>query len=269
MTFARRVLIAALIIQAFGFAREILFAIGLDRYVEAVTTLSDPTLVVATLVLLVSLALIVPIWRGNRWAPLATVPMLVLLIISAVPLFAPMFGSPSAGNFAAWLTVTVILTSAIAAVPFAVIAALEGFGRSPSSATVERGFSAASMFLIAVGGAVLGMTTLAVAVAATPRSGDAAFDRPPDDVVTVAMRGLVFEPQRLSLGGGRMTAVFLVNEDGYDHSFDIDSLDVHVMVPGGQTKVVMLSPSRGETLAVYCGIPGHAESGMVGEIVVE
>jgi uncharacterized cupredoxin-like copper-binding protein len=269
MTFARRVLIAALLIQAFGFVREILFATGLDRYVEAVTTFSDPTLVVATLVTLASLALIVPIWRGNRWAPLATVPLLVLLIISAVPVFAPMFGSPSAGNFAVWLTVTMILTSAIVAVPFAIIASLEGFGRSSSSATVERGFSATSTFLIAVGGAVLGMTTLAVAVAASPSGGDAAFDQPPDDVVTVAMRELRFEPQQLSLGGGRTTALFIVNEDGYDHSFDIDSLHVHVMVPGGQTKVVMLGPSPGETLALYCGIPGHAESGMVGQIVIE
>lgn len=269
MTFARRVLIAALIIQAFGFVREILFAIGPDRYVEAVTTFSDPTLIVATVVLIAGLALIVPIWRGNRWAPLATVPLLAMLVFAAVPVFAPMFGNPSAGNFAVWLTLTVILTSAIVALPFAIIASLEGVGRSPTSATVERGFSGASMFLIAAGGAILGMTTLAVAVAATPRAGDAAFDRAPDDVVTVTMRGLRFEPQQLSLAGGRTTALFIVNEDGFDHSFDIDSLDIHLMVGGGQTRVVMLSPTYGETLAVYCGIPGHAESGMVGQVVAE
>lgn len=271
MSFARRVLIAALVIQVAGFLREIFFAVGLERYMEIMVTGSDPTLLVATGVMIGVLLLLLPIWRGNRWATLAAVPLMVLLLVAALPVFAPMFGTPSSANFAVWLTLTVILVASLVGVPFAVIAALEAFGRREPGAAVQGSlFSPAAMLVSAVAGSVVGMSLLAVAVAATPRpEGGPNLAGSPDDHTSIVMRDVRFEPADLRLAAGRTTALFVINEDGFDHSFDIDELDVHVRIPGGATSVIMVRPEAGQVLQVYCGVPGHTEAGMVGRLVAD
>jgi uncharacterized cupredoxin-like copper-binding protein len=270
MSFARRVLIAALLIQVVGFLREIFFAIGVERYLQALVGGSDPTIIVATGVFVGVLVLLAPVWRGNRWATLATVPLMGLLLLAVLPVFGTMFGSPTSGNFAVWLTLTIILVAAAIGIPFAVIATLESFGRrTPRPALVGSLFSPSALFVSAAGGALVGMTLLAVAVAATPASGGTLPSGAPDDYASIALRNVRFEPADLRLAGGQTTAVFVVNEDGFDHSFDIDALDIHVRIPGGQTSVVMFTPEVGETFEIYCAIPGHTEAGMVGRLVAD
>jgi len=270
MSFARRVLIAALVVQVVGFLREIFFAIGVERYFDTLLGGSDPTILVATGVMLGVVGLLVPVWRGNRWATLATVPLMAVLLLAVLPVFGTMFGSPSSGNFAVWLTITIILVAAALGIFFAIAATLESFGRRPPRpAIVGSLFSPAALFLSAVGGSVVGMTLLAVAVAATPTAGGGLTAGTPDDYATVVMRDVRFEPAELSLAAGRTTAIFVVNEDAFDHSFDIDELDIHVSVPGGRTSVVMVTPQAGTALQIYCGIPGHTEAGMVGRLVAD
>jgi len=270
MSFARRVLIAALIIQVIGFLREIFFAIGLERYLQAVVSVSDPALVIGTVVMIVVVGLLVPLWRGDRWATMATVPLLGLVLLAALPVFGPMFGGPSSGNFAVWLTLTIMLVAAAVGIPFALIATLEAFGRrTPRPAMVGSLFSPSALFVSGVTGAVVGMTLLAVAVAASPSAGGGLTVGAPDDYTSVVMRDVRFEPADVRLAAERTTAIFVVNEDGFDHSFDIDELDIHVMIPGGQTSVVMVTPQAGDTFDIYCGIPGHTEIGMVGRLVAD
>ena len=272
MSFARRVLVLALVVQALGFVREIAFAIGIDRYVTAITTLSDPTLVVATLVFVMALAVLVPVWRGNRWATLSTVPLMSVLLAAVVPAFGSFFGSPSTANFLVWLTLAIILVAAVVGIPFAIVATLESFGRVGPTAALraDGGFGASAVFIAIAVGSLIGMTTVAVAVAAgPPPSGAAALQGPPDEAMTVTLHDVRFEPARLELGAGSMTAVFITNEDPFDHSFDIDELDIHVHVPAGQTTVVMVEPTTDGPLRLYCGIPGHREAGMVADLMVE
>ena len=112
------------------------------------------------------------------------------------------------------------------------------------------------------------MTTVAVAVAAGPTpSGGSVVDGAPDATLAVGLRELRFEPERLELEAGRTTAVFVTNEDAFDHSFDVDELDIHVRVAAGQTAVVMIEPTATGSLKLYCGIPGHTEAGMVADLV--
>jgi len=272
MSFARRVLVLALVVQVLGFVREIVFAIGIERYVTGFTTLSDPTLVIATVVFVAALVVLAPVWRGNRWATLATVPLMVVLLAAVVPAFVSFFGAPSSTNFLVWLTLTTILVATVVGVPFAVVATLESFGRVGPTAALraDGGFGAAAVFIAVAVGSLIGMTTVAVAVAASPAaSGPGALGGAPDVTMTVTLRDVRFEPDRLELDAGSMTAVFVTNEDPFDHSFDIDELDVHVHVPAGQTTVVMLEPMAGSALRLYCGIPGHTEAGMVADLIVD
>ena len=271
MSFARSLLITSLVVQAFGFVREIVFAIGIERYVTSLTTLSDPTLLVATGVFIGVLALLGPVWRGNRWATLATIPLMVVLLGAVVPPFATLFGSPSTANFAVWLTLTVILVAAVAGIPFAIVATLESFGKLRPGAAVQAGggFAGASLFIAAVVGSIIGMTTVALAVAASPPTGSGTVGGAPDATLSVTLHELRFEPDPLALEAGRATAVFVTNEDAFDHSFDIDDLDIHVHVAASQTAVVMVEPSSAGSLRLYCGIPGHAEAGMVANLSVD
>jgi nitrite reductase (NO-forming) len=271
MSFARRILVLALVVQALGFVREVVFAIGIERFVTTVTTLSDPALVAATGAFATALAVLVPVWRGNRWATLLTVPLMIILLAALLPATGSFFGSPSSANFLVWLTVTTILVAAVVGIPVAVVATLESFGRLPPTRALRAGggFGATAVFVAGAIGSLVGMTTMAVAVAAGPApSGGSVVDGAPDATATVGLRELRFEPQRLELEAGRTTAVFVTNEDPFDHSFDVDELDVHVRVAAGQTAVVVLTPEAAGSLALYCGIPGHTEAGMVADLIV-
>jgi uncharacterized cupredoxin-like copper-binding protein len=270
MSFARRALVMVLAIQAIGLLRQILFAFGLERFLGAVGR-AEPVGVIVGGLLVSIIVLIVPVARGNRWATLATLPVLVLLLVALLPVFAPIFGAPNEGNFAVWITLTVVVfATALVGIPFSVVATLESFGRlAPADEESGHGFSAANMFAVASAGAITGMAALAVAVAASPSTGDAAFDQPPDASASVTMSDLRFEPDDLQIAAGQSTAVFVTNADGFDHSFDVDALDVHVFVPAHQTKVVMLYPDVDAVYDLYCAIAGHRDSGMVGRVVAQ
>jgi uncharacterized cupredoxin-like copper-binding protein len=269
MSFARRALIVVLAIQAIGLLRQILFAFGLERFLGALGR-AEPVGVIVGGLLVSIIVLIVPVARGNRWATLATLPVLVLLLVALLPVFAPIFGSPNEGNFAVWITLTVVVfATALVGIPFSVVAILESFGRREPADGESGGFSAANMFAVASAGAITGMAALAVAVAASPSTGDAAFDRAPDASASVTMSDLRFEPDDLQIAAGQSTAVFVTNADGFDHSFDVDALDVHVFVPAHQTKVVMLYPDVDAVYDLYCAIAGHRDSGMVGRVVAQ
>ena len=264
MSFARRALVTILVIQILVIVREVVFAIGLDRFLGAISR--EPPFAIVAVIFFADLALLVPVWRGNRWATLATLPLIALLLVAALPIWMFVFGSPTQDNFAVWFTLTVGVLSAAVGIPISVLAILESFGRR-KAAPAGPGFSVSSMFAVGVTAALLGMATLAVAVAASPREGGASFERPPDAYAEVTMRDLRFTPELLQLQAGEVTAVFLTNEDGFEHSFDIDSADIHVTLAANETKVVMISAAAGETLDVYCAIPGHRDSGMVAQIV--
>lgn len=270
MSFARRVLIGALIIQIVGLVHEIFFGTGLQQYVDGVVTLSDPALALHAVVLIGSAVLLVPVWMNNRWATLAAAPLMLLMLLGGLPAAMPMVGAPTMPEFTAWLTITILLVDAGVGVVFGIAASLEAFGRKkPAPAILGDRFSIAAMGASAVIGSTIGMALLGAAVAATPPPADSAatLQGRPDNYVTVAMHDVRFEPADLELPAGKITAVFLVNEDPFAHSFDIDELNVHVPVAAGETKVVMLEPPAGAPLRFYCGIPGHADAGMVGTVV--
>jgi uncharacterized cupredoxin-like copper-binding protein len=270
MSFARRALVTVLAIQALVIVRELVFVVGLGRVADGLGRLS-PEAVLPTIILIANIALLVPVWRGNKWATLATVPLSALLLLVALPIWLFVFPQPSEDNFAVWFSLTVAVLASAVGIPISIMATLEAFGRRRSSpAPAAPGFSLSSMFVVAVVAALIGMAVLAVAVAASPASqGDMAFDQPPGGYASLTMRDVRFAPDALQIRGGTPTAVFVTNEDGFDHSFDIDSADVHVMVGPHETKVVMLTAAAGDALDFYCAIPGHRDAGMVGHVIAD
>lgn len=78
-----------------------------------------------------------------------------------------------------------------------------------------------------------------------------------------------FVETRLQMKDGEVLGLFLVNEDSISHSFDIDSLDIHVQMPPGSTTAVAVNPTGPGNLEFFCGVPGHREAGMTGTIAVD
>jgi heme/copper-type cytochrome/quinol oxidase subunit 2 len=72
---------------------------------------------------------------------------------------------------------------------------------------------------------------------------------------------------------GEMVALRLENADGASHSFDVDELNVHALMPGGKSSLALFKPTKPGAYTFYCGIPGHYDKatgeGMHGTLIVE
>jgi uncharacterized cupredoxin-like copper-binding protein len=68
---------------------------------------------------------------------------------------------------------------------------------------------------------------------------------------------------------GEVLGLIITNPEDVPHSFDIDSLDIHVQVTPKSTTAVAIQPSGPGQLVFYCGVHGHRAAGMAGLITVE
>jgi uncharacterized cupredoxin-like copper-binding protein len=60
--------------------------------------------------------------------------------------------------------------------------------------------------------------------------------------------------------------LFIENRDSTTHSFDIDSLNIHVQLPANGTIAVAIKPAQAGAVEFYCAIGGHKAAGMDGTI---
>ena len=86
---------------------------------------------------------------------------------------------------------------------------------------------------------------------------------------TVEARDTRFGTTALAAKAGETLGVVLINRDPFQHSFDVDALNIHVQLPANSTSVAAITPTAAGPLEFYCAVPGHKEAGMVGTIAVE
>jgi uncharacterized cupredoxin-like copper-binding protein len=67
---------------------------------------------------------------------------------------------------------------------------------------------------------------------------------------------------------GEALGLFITNQDAFEHAFDIDALNIHVRLPAKGTAAVVVKANQAGALEYYCGVPGHKDAGMVGELNV-
>ena len=117
-------------------------------------------------------------------------------------------------------------------------------------------------------GLVVGaVATSALAGSASSAAGGVAEAPTATGVVTAVETKFV--ETALQMKNGEVLGLFVINKDGFAHSFDIDALDVHVQLPADSTTAVAIKPAAVGSLEFYCAVPGHKEAGMVGTIAVE
>ena len=78
-----------------------------------------------------------------------------------------------------------------------------------------------------------------------------------------------FGRQEIRLKVGQATTFLLNNRDFFDHSFDVDALNLHVAMPPNEETRFTFTPVQSGTYTLYCNVPGHREAGMVAMMIIE
>jgi hypothetical protein len=86
---------------------------------------------------------------------------------------------------------------------------------------------------------------------------------------SLVAEGTKYLTSSYSITSTGVLGLFVENRDSFPHSFDIDSLNIHVSVPANTTVAVAIKPTTAGTLTFYCSLPGHKDAGMVGTIEVQ
>ncbi len=86
--------------------------------------------------------------------------------------------------------------------------------------------------------------------------------------VVIGATEFSFEPSTVEVPTGKPVNLTLVNDGSTVHNLTIPALGVSVVAgPGQRATVGFVAPAPG-TYQIVCTIPGHAEAGMTGTLVV-
>jgi Cupredoxin-like domain len=121
---------------------------------------------------------------------------------------------------------------------------------------------------IAVIGVVVG-ASITSRLAGSTSAGGAGVAEEPTVSGVLMVDGNAFVKTSLDMNDAEVLGLFIVNKDPFPHSFDIDSLDIHVQLLPSSTTAVAIKPTGPGKIEFYCSVPGHVAAGMVGTLSVE
>ena len=102
------------------------------------------------------------------------------------------------------------------------------------------------------------------------------FNRSSRSTIAISAQNILVEAKDMRFGAteivvqaGQPLSLVLDNHDYFAHSFDVDSLNLHIeMAPNSQSSI-FFTPQEAGRYTIYCDIPGHREAGMVSTLIVE
>ena len=120
---------------------------------------------------------------------------------------------------------------------------------------------------------LIGLCVIVATLIGVAACGGTAAAGPPPGAIKVTMTDFAFSPSSLELKSGNAT-FYLVNSGGQPHDMVIADGDGKVMarselVYGGNTTNFVINNLPPGTHGIYCDVPGHRESGMVGSLKVD
>ncbi len=89
--------------------------------------------------------------------------------------------------------------------------------------------------------------------------------------VTVTLSEYAFTPREITVRPGERIRFVLINAGRLDHEFESDEAGIEEVVvpPGATRRITWAAPRSPGQYRLVCDLPGHAERGMTGKIVVE
>ena len=91
---------------------------------------------------------------------------------------------------------------------------------------------------------------------------------PPTKNVTLIAEDIVWSTALIEAQVGQEIQITLRNEGVLDHNFEVDDLDINVLLSPGESQTLSFVVNEAGTIDFICSIPGHEEAGMAGEIVI-
>ena len=86
--------------------------------------------------------------------------------------------------------------------------------------------------------------------------------------VTIEGVDINWNQKEVTIAANTDVRVILPNLGQAQHNFSIDALGISVDMPVGQTVETKINAPAG-TYEYYCNVPGHAQAGMVGKLIVQ
>ncbi|HEU0235642.1 MAG TPA: cupredoxin domain-containing protein [Candidatus Limnocylindrales bacterium] len=207
-------------------------------------------------------AVAVSLWRGAPRRPwlwiVALVPAALFLLMNAIYLPYALT-HPADPAF----TVAILLVVAVGVLVVTGVVAFREARAGADDRSGRRGRVTSAIVWAAAVGAVATSN-----VAAGAGSGGASVAEAPTRSALLASENTSFVESSIEMQPGEVLGLFIVNRDGFAHSFDIDALDIHVQLPAHATTAVTVKPTAPGMLEYYCAVPGHREAGMVGSLTV-
>jgi plastocyanin len=197
--------------------------------------------------------------RRWLWIGLLVPPILFLLLNAPFIPFAL-----SHPNDIAFTAIMPLLVGALVLV-WAGITAFREAGEVPAPRTGPR----ARWLLAAIAGGTIAAFATGFVAASAGATGQAALSAAPTTTGTELAQGTKYLTTSYTMSSSDVLGLFVQNKDGAVHSFDIDTLNIHVQVPANSTIAIAIKPTGPGTLEFYCSIPGHKAAGMVGTIEVK
>ena len=202
-------------------------------------------------------------WPGARshagfWLVPAVLGLLVVLMNA--PFIPVALANPA--DTASFL-VTVIVVAAAAAVMIGGIAAFLDVRRGTPTWSRAR----TALVVVAAVAALVGAGATSVLAGSSASGGR--LTATPTIARLITAENTRFVESGVSVKNGDVLGLFVINKDAAGHSFDIDSLGIHVPLAPNSTTAIAVSPTGAGVLEFYCSVPGHRGAGMVGTIVVE
>jgi hypothetical protein len=222
--------------------------------------------VFATITAIVAgVGLVSVVWSGARRRPwfwlVSAIPALFILLMNATYLAYDITRPAITETF---LRSLLVLAGGLAIILGAVTAFFEVRRGRPAWTRSGR----IGWVSMAVVGVLVGASITSLLAGSASASGAGVAEKPTvSGVLTVDKNAFV--ETRLDMTDAEVLGLFIVNKDPFPHSFDIDSLDIHVQLLPSSTTAVAIKPTGSGEIAFYCSVPGHVAAGMVGTLSVE
>jgi hypothetical protein len=204
------------------------------------------------------------VWTGaRRRAWFWLIPVVLAVLFEAFNAQDIPYDLARPANTAAFLITVVVLTGSLAVIAGGIVAFLE-VRRGESIWT--RSGRAGALSLVGIGIA-LGAVATALLVGLVPAGGPGGTKTPTTTgVISIEDLRFVGNPQ---MKDGEVLGLIITNPEDVPHSFDIDSLGIHVQVTPKSTTAVAIQPTGPGQLVFYCSVHGHRAAGMAGTITVD
>jgi cupredoxin-like protein len=205
------------------------------------------------------------LWAGaRRRAWFWLIPVVLAVLFEAFNAQDIPYDLARPANTAAFLITVIVLTAAVAIMAGGIVAFLE-VRRGKS--IWKRSGRAGALSLVGIGIA-LGAATTTLLSGLVPTGGPGGTKAPTTTgVITIEDLRFVGDSPRIK--DGEVLGLIITNPEDVPHSFDIDSLDIHVQVTPKTTTAVVIEPSGPGQLVFYCSVHGHLAAGMAGTISVD